>query len=182
MRCAYFSQPQGNSVTMKVNWEMIEQMHKEAEKVWVPELMRIITKTKDPFLNVIYDCDPLHQITWDDNVVMIGDAAHPTTPHGLRSTNMSVLDAAVLGKCLEKWGADELHSALQEYQSIRVPVVSEQVMHSRRLGCIKQGLNLLDRKMALDPSGRAVAVNQDECEELKQKTMPFFTDVPSILI
>lgn len=179
----YINQPEpelkGNSVTMKVSSEMIEQMHKEAEKVWVPELVRVIRKTKEPFLNVIYDCDPLHQITWD-NVVMIGDAAHPTTPHGLRSTNMSVLDAAVLGKCLEKWGVDKLHSALQEYQSIRVPIASEQVLHSRRLGRIKQGLDVSERK-PFDPSSTAAA-NQDDCEELKQKNMPFFSDVPSILI
>lgn len=167
---------QGNSVTMKVSSDMIEEMHESAEKVWVPELARVIRKTKEPFLNVIYDCDPLQWVFWD-NVVLIGDAAHPTTPHGLRSTNMSILDAAVLGKCLEKWGVDNLNSALEEYQSIRLPVASAQVLHSRRLGRIKQGLELLNRR-PFDPR----TASQEDCEELMQKNMPFFTYVPSVLV
>ncbi|CAI9094468.1 OLC1v1030214C1 [Oldenlandia corymbosa var. corymbosa] len=175
----YVNQPEpevkGNSVTMKVSSDMIRRMHEEAEKVWSPELARIMKETREPFLNVIYDADPLKQLFWD-NVVLIGDAAHPTTPHGLRSTNMSILDAAVLGKCLQKWGLENLHSALEEYQSIRLPVVSKQVLHSRRLGRIKQGLNLADRQ-PFDPT----TADPEECEELQQKNMPFFTDVPSTL-
>ena len=82
---------------MKVSSEMIQKMDWEAEKVWIPEFVRVIQETKDPFLNLIYDTDSLEQIFWD-NVVLVGDAAHPTTPHGARSTNMSVLDTAALGK------------------------------------------------------------------------------------
>ncbi|KAJ6758532.1 MONOOXYGENASE-LIKE [Salix koriyanagi] len=112
-------------------------------------------ETKEPFINIIYDCDPLEQIFFD-NVVLIGDAAHPTTPHGVRSTNMSILDAVVLGKCVEKWGAENIPSALEEYQRIRLPVASEQVLHSRRVGRIKQGLALrrsscLQKKENSDP-------------------------------
>ncbi|KAK6162152.1 hypothetical protein DH2020_001993 [Rehmannia glutinosa] len=175
----YVNQPEpqlkGNSVTMKVSDVMIENMHEAADRVWLPELVNVIRETKEPFLNVIYDSEPLDQIVWD-NVVLIGDAAHPTTPHGLRSTNMSILDAAVLGKCLEKWGVENLNSALQEYQSTRLPVISQQVLFSRRLGRIKQGLVVPDRG-PFDP----IIASQEECEELQQKNMPFLSDVPSIL-
>ncbi|KAK6162156.1 hypothetical protein DH2020_001997 [Rehmannia glutinosa] len=175
----YVNQPEpqlkGNSVTMKVSDVMIENMHEAADRVWLPELVNVIRETKEPFLNVIYDSEPLDQIVWD-NVVLIGDAAHPTTPHGLRSTNMSILDAAVLGKCLEKWGVQNLNSALQEYQSTRLPVISQQVLFSRRLGRIKQGLVVPDRG-PFDP----IIASQEECEELQQKNMPFLSDVPSIL-
>jgi len=68
------------------------------------------------------------------NVVLVGDVAHPTTPHCFRNTNMSILDAAVLGKCIEKWVAEKLESALEEYQFIRLPVTSKQVLHARHLG------------------------------------------------
>ncbi|PNX74780.1 6-hydroxynicotinate 3-monooxygenase-like protein, partial [Trifolium pratense] len=129
----------GTSVTTKVTSDMIQKMHKEAEKVWIPELAKVMKETKEPFLNFIYDSDPLEKIFYD-NVVFVGDAAHPTTPHCLRSTNMSLLDASVLGKCIEKWGAEKLESALEEYQFIRLPVTSKQVLHARRLGRIKQGL------------------------------------------
>ncbi|XP_058074604.1 uncharacterized protein LOC131223273 [Magnolia sinica] len=173
----YISQPElelkGNSVTMKVSNAMIQKMHEEAEMVWVPELAQVIKETKEPFINVIYDCDPLENLFWD-NVVLIGDAAHPTSPHGVRSTNMSIVDAGTLGQCLERWGLNELGSALEEYQSIRLPVVSKQVLHSRRMGRIKQGLDLHDRKV-FDP----MMATLEECEELQQRKMPFFGYAPS---
>ncbi|KAH9760859.1 FAD binding 3 domain-containing protein [Citrus sinensis] len=137
-------QPKGDSATMKVSSDMIKKMHQEAEKIWVPEFARVIKETKEPFLNLIADCDPLTQIYWD-NVVLIGDAAHPITPHCARSTNMAIADAAVLGKCLERWGPENLHSALEEHQSVRLPVTTKQVLHSRRVGLIKLGLPLPDR-------------------------------------
>ncbi|MQM17933.1 hypothetical protein Taro_050915 [Colocasia esculenta] len=172
----YINQPEpetkGNSVTMKVSEDMIEKMHEEAERTWVPELARVIKETKQPFINVIYDGDPLPQLFWG-NVVLAGDAAHPTTPHGLRSTNMSILDAGVLGHCLEKWGLDNLSSALEEFQSIRLPVVSKQVLHSRRMGRVKQGLLLADQR-SFDPK----AATEEDCEVLQQKNMPFFVCAP----
>lgn len=176
----YINQPepeiQGNSVTMKVNQEKILKMQEEAERVWVPELARLIKATREPFLNVIYDSDPLEQI-FLDNVVLVGDAAHPTTPHCLRSTNMSVLDAAVLGKCLEKWGVEELQSALIEYQSVRLPVVREQVLHARHVGRIKQGLCLTDQE-AFDPK----RVGAEDYCEIQQRNMPFFSHIPDLLL
>ncbi|XP_076909440.1 uncharacterized protein LOC143566697 [Bidens hawaiensis] len=172
----YINQPEpqlkGNSVTMKVSNDMIKKMQDEAEKTWVPEFVRVIKETKEPFLNVIYDCDPLHQIVWD-RVVLIGDAAHPTTPHGLRSTNMSILDASVLGQCLTKSGVENLAMGLEEYQSIRVPVTSKQVLHSRKMGRIKQGLVLADAKV-FDPK----TATPEECRDLQQKYMPGFSGVP----
>ncbi|XP_061356275.1 uncharacterized protein LOC133300715 [Gastrolobium bilobum] len=172
----YVNQPEpevkGTSVTMKVSGDMIQKMHQEAEKVWIPELVKVMKETKDPFLNFIYDGDPLGKIFWD-NVVLVGDAAHPTTPHCLRSTNMSILDAAVLGKCLEKFGAEKLQSALEEYQFIRVPVTSKQVLHARHLGRIKQGLILPDREPFNPKSARP-----EDCQELLQRNTPFFNDVP----
>ncbi|ESQ41088.1 hypothetical protein EUTSA_v10013697mg [Eutrema salsugineum] len=163
----YVNQPEpelkNNSVTLKVSQEMLKKMHQEAETVWIPELARLMKVTKDPFLNVIYDCDPLERIFWG-NAVLVGDAAHPTTPHGLRSTNMSVLDAEVLGKCLGKCGPENLSFGLEEYQRIRLPVVSEQVLYARRLGRIKQGLD--HGGIGGDGFG------------LEQKEMPFFSSAP----
>ncbi|XP_062020325.1 uncharacterized protein LOC133736750 [Rosa rugosa] len=176
----YVHQPEpdlkGNSMTTKASSDVIQAMHKEAEKMWLPEFVGVIKETSHPFINAIYDSEPLEQIYWV-NVVLVGDAAHPTTPHAVRSTNMSVLDAAVLGQCLKKWGAENLQSALEEYQSIRLPVVSKQVLHARRMGRIKQGLVLPDRQ-SFDPK----KADPEECQELQQKLMPFFSDVPSILV
>ncbi|XP_039166393.1 6-hydroxynicotinate 3-monooxygenase-like [Eucalyptus grandis] len=101
----YLNQPepdlQGNLVTTKVRDDLILKMYQDAEKIWHPALVQLTRETEEPFINAIYDCDPLEQIVWD-NVVLVGDAAHPTTPHSSRSTNMSILDAAVLSWCWVK--------------------------------------------------------------------------------
>ncbi|XP_010051193.2 6-hydroxynicotinate 3-monooxygenase [Eucalyptus grandis] len=162
----------GNSVTMKVSDEMIQKMYQDAEKIWHPTLVQVMRETREPFVNAIYDCDPLERIVWD-NVVLIGDAAHPTTPHSSRSTNMSILDAAVLGQCLEKWGSENLMAALEEYQSIRLPIASKQVLHARRVGRIKQGLELPDCK-SFNPN----TANWEECKTLLQRAVPFFGHNP----
>lgn len=39
--------------------------------------------TKSPFINAIFDREPLDQFVWG-RVALLGEAAHPTTPHGLR--------------------------------------------------------------------------------------------------
>lgn len=154
---------------------MIEDMYEAAENVWIPELVKVMRETKEPFLNAIYDSDPLDQFYWD-NVVLIGDAAHPISPHAGRSTNMSILDAAVLGKCLEKWGMENLSSALEEYQSIRLVVASEQVLFSRRMGRIKQRLPLPDRDLF-----DHLTASQEESKVLHLSNMPYFNQIPSIL-
>ncbi|XP_068648872.1 uncharacterized protein [Aristolochia californica] len=173
----YINQPEpefeGHSVTMKVTPEMIEKIHQEADKIWIPELARVMQETKDPFINVIYDADPLPRLFWD-NVVLVGDAAHPTSPHGLRSTNMSIMDAGILGQCLQKWGLDKLGSALEEFESIRLHVVAKQILYSRRLGRIKQGLVFDNDNKIFDPKN----VSSEDCKELRQRNMPFFERVP----
>ncbi|PIN13573.1 Kynurenine 3-monooxygenase [Handroanthus impetiginosus] len=175
----YLNQPEpefkGDSVTTKVGSETIEKMYEAAEKVWIPEFVKVMRETKEPFLNAIYDSDPLDRLYWD-NVVLIGDAAHPISPHGARSTNMSILDAAVLGKCLGKWGVENLSSALKEYESIRLPVASEQVLFSRRMGRIKQRLSLPDRGL-FDP----MTATGEESKVLQLRNIPYFSDIPSIL-
>ncbi|EYU21936.1 hypothetical protein ABFS82_01G029100 [Erythranthe guttata] len=168
---------EGNSLTTKVSQDMIEEMYELAEKVWIPELVKVMRETKDPFLNAIYDSEPLEQLYWNNNVVLIGDAAHPITPHSARATNMSILDAAVLGKCLEKWGPENLGSALEEYQSIRLPVAKEQVLYSRRSGRIKQRLPVSGREI-FDP----MTASEEESKVLQIRNTPYFNVMPSILM
>ncbi|KAJ4707951.1 zeaxanthin epoxidase, chloroplastic-like [Melia azedarach] len=175
----YVNQPepelQGNTTAVKVSSVMIEVLHQRAEKVWLPELARVIKETREPFLNVVYDCDPLPQI-FCDRVVLTGDAAHPTTPHSARSTNMAIIDAAVLGKCLEKWGTVYLQSALKEYQSIRLPVTSTQILHSRLVGRMKQALSIPGRE-PFDPK----TAGPEDFQFLQNTNIPLVHDVPPIL-
>lgn len=126
-------------MTVKADEKALKEMHEEARRTWVPELATLMQATTNPFINAIFDREPLHQFVWG-RVVLIGEAAHPTTPHGLRSTNMSILDAFVLGNALSKWGSEGIDAALNEYQEERVPATAREVLFSRHLGQLKQGL------------------------------------------
>jgi 2-polyprenyl-6-methoxyphenol hydroxylase-like FAD-dependent oxidoreductase len=52
----------------------------------------LLQATKAPFINAIFDREPLERWVFG-RVVLAGEAAHPTTPHALRSTNMAIADA-----------------------------------------------------------------------------------------
>ncbi|KAL2525490.1 FAD/NAD(P)-binding oxidoreductase family protein [Abeliophyllum distichum] len=159
-RCLYFDLgSEGHSV-------FYELLNKRINWIWETQVTMKVSS------DVV---EKMHEAAERSLGPRIGEA-HPTTPHGLRSTNMSILDAAVLGKCLKKWGVESLNSALQEYQSIRLSVVSEQVLHSRRLGRTKQGLILTDCK-PFDPR----TASEGDCQELMQRNMPFFSHIPPIL-
>eukprot|EP00897_Mesotaenium_endlicherianum_P000456 jgi/Mesen1/10410/ME000081S09792 len=171
----YVNQPEpnreGHSATIRATEEQIREMREAAASTWGPELARLLQQTPAPFMNAIYDRDPIDQFKYG-RVVLLGEAAHPTSPHGLRSTNMSIIDAHVLGECVAKlvtgkrsheagagtdggrpgagggdnageaeYGKDGgVDAALEEYQKIRVPVTKQQVLFSRHLGRLKQGL------------------------------------------
>ncbi|KAJ0032059.1 hypothetical protein Pint_12716 [Pistacia integerrima] len=66
--------------------------------------------------------------------------------------------------------------ALEEYQSIRLPISSMQVLHSRKVGRIKQGLTLAGRE-PFDP----MTATPEQCEDPQQENVPFFADVPESL-
>lgn len=159
----------GSSVTMEATDAMVARVRDEAERAWCPELARLIRETAAPFVNVIYDADPLPRLPWaGGRVVLVGDAAHPTTPHGLRSTNMSVVDACTLGQCLAKWNSEPTPArALAEYEAVRLPVVAQQVLHARRLGRLKQGLPVDSEA----EEGFDVTTAKAEVLRLRQRTM-----------
>ncbi|KAH9323536.1 hypothetical protein KI387_018175 [Taxus chinensis] len=168
----YVNQPEPhmklNSLTAKVDKRVIGKMHEEANETWVPELSALMKATAEPFINVLYDREPLKQLVWG-RVVLVGEAAHPTSPHGLRSTNMSIIDASVMGQSIAKWGFDKISIALAEYESIRLRVTSDQVLYSRHLGLLKQGF-------LFDPphSFPWFEADSDLCNKLLQRNMPFF--------
>lgn len=71
----------------------------KAEEVCPEESPRFFAAqaTKAPFINAIFDREPLEEWVFG-RVVLVGEAAHPTTPHALRSTNMAIADAGGLPK------------------------------------------------------------------------------------
>ncbi|KAH9539916.1 hypothetical protein CY35_15G081500 [Sphagnum magellanicum] len=144
----YINQPEpqlkGKSVTVKADEKALAALHEQASKTWVPELATLMQATTDPFINAIFDREPLSKFVWG-RVVLVGEAAHPTTPHGLRSTNMSIVDAYTLGNAIQNRRLQGIDAALQEYESRRVLVTAQQVLFSRHLGQLKQGLLLPEK-------------------------------------
>lgn len=58
------------------------------------------------------------------------------TPHGLRATNMSIVDAHTLARCLKEHLAAggavrDLDAALDRFQKARIPVTTQEVSGAR---------------------------------------------------
>jgi 2-polyprenyl-6-methoxyphenol hydroxylase-like FAD-dependent oxidoreductase len=119
-------------------------MHDAANRTWMPVLSKVMKLTPKPTIGGVYDCNPLKQLAWR-RVVLVGEAAHPTTPHADRSTNMAIVDAHELGKALRKHGPSNVSAAFAEYEGKRLPAISQQVLFSRHVGQLKQG-NLFEPK------------------------------------
>ncbi|PHN06554.1 FAD-dependent monooxygenase [Flavilitoribacter nigricans] len=81
---------------------------------------------------VISDLAPIK--TWHrENVCLLGDAAHATTPNMGQGACQSIEDAYILSACLAKY---ELNRAFAEFQRLRMPKAHQVVNTSWRLGKI----------------------------------------------
>ncbi|WP_435525898.1 FAD-dependent monooxygenase [Chryseobacterium indoltheticum] len=67
-------------------------------------------------LNDIIDLTPIPK-WYAENICLIGDAAHATTPNMGQGACQSVEDAYVIGKLLEK--TKDFNSVFEEFQKIR---------------------------------------------------------------
>ena len=86
-RRRYVNQPEpplkSHSVTVKADAGKIADMHARAAETFTPALAALMAATPEPFINAIFDREPLRRWAFG-RCVLLGEAAHPTTPHGLR--------------------------------------------------------------------------------------------------
>ncbi|KAJ8077016.1 hypothetical protein PM082_001439 [Marasmius tenuissimus] len=88
----------------------------------------------------LYDRPQLE--TWHrGRIVLIGDAAHPTSPHLGQGANQALEDIYHLVRCLVKYNPETkapsnagLSSAFDEYESIRIPRTASLVQKARIAG------------------------------------------------
>ena len=80
--------------------------------------------------NDVYYLEPLPR-WYAGRVVLVGDAAHATTPGVGQGAAQAIEDAAVLADRLAH--GDELRSALAEYEAIRTPRAEVVLRMSRRV-------------------------------------------------
>ncbi|MCX8523473.1 FAD-dependent monooxygenase [Chryseobacterium formosus] len=93
------------------------------------------TKKENIILNDIIDLTPIPK-WYAENLCLIGDAAHATTPNMGQGACQSIEDAYVLGKFLEK--NKNFNSVFEEFQKIRRKKVDYIVKNSWTIGKISQ--------------------------------------------
>lgn len=70
-----------------------------------------------------------------DNVVLMGDAAHPVLPFLAQGAGLAIEDAEALGRAFATHGAD-VGAAIRMYENERIPRASDIVLASRRQAAI----------------------------------------------
>ena len=85
--------------------------------------------------NEISDLTPIPQ-WYTDNLCLIGDAAHATTPNMGQGACQAIEDAYIIGRLLEK--NEDFNTVFEEFQKIRRKKVDYIVNTSRTIGKISQ--------------------------------------------
>ena len=117
----------------------------------IPELMK---NSKHIIKNSLIDRKP--QRGWSHgNMVLIGDAAHPTTPNLGQGGCMAVEGAYILSECIKKYGLSK--EAYERYESLHFPrtkSVNETSLSMGKVGQLESPLQgfLRNKAIALMPS------------------------------
>jgi 2-polyprenyl-6-methoxyphenol hydroxylase-like FAD-dependent oxidoreductase len=98
------------------------------------------TNPVDMIKNDIIDIPPIKRFAFG-RIVLLGDAAHATTPNLGQGACMAVEDAVVLANCLEI--SSEVVPAFQEYETRRVSRTTKIVNSSFQMGKVGQVANPL---------------------------------------
>ncbi|PKI21789.1 hypothetical protein CW746_10465 [Staphylococcus succinus] len=103
------------------------------------EVRKILDKQSetDILLHDIYDLNPLKTFIYQ-RIVLLGDAAHATTPNMGQGAGQAMEDAIILANCIASYDFDE---ALQRYDKLRVKHTKKVTLRSRKIGKIAQRRN-----------------------------------------
>lgn len=93
------------------------------------------TKPEQLLWNDIADLKPLKQFIYN-RVLLLGDAAHATTPNMGQGACQAIEDAVVLGQCLQR--EPVLETALRLYEKRRLARTAKVIRLSRLLGQVAQ--------------------------------------------
>jgi len=99
---------------------------------WHESLLRLFSASKRHFKWALYDRDPLKQWT-KGRVTILGDAAHPMLPYLGQGACQAMEDGCVLAAALTE-RSDDVCSALQLYEQVRLPRATRVVLYARERG------------------------------------------------
>jgi 2-polyprenyl-6-methoxyphenol hydroxylase-like FAD-dependent oxidoreductase len=100
-----------------------------------------ILRNTDPgslIWNDLYDLKPIHQYAFG-NIVLVGDAAHATTPNMGQGACMAIEDAVILASCIRRSSA--IPDAFREFERLRIPRTHYIVDQSWKIGKVAQWQN-----------------------------------------
>jgi len=125
----------------------------------VPEILKQ-TKEAQLIWSDIIDLKPIDQFAFG-NIVLMGDAAHATTPNMGQGACMAIEDAATLSNCLVKYPT--IYEAFKHFEQKRIKRTTKIVNGSWSLGKVAQLQNpflgkLRNAAIRITPS--SVAINQ----------------------
>lgn len=100
----------------------------------IPEIIEN-TKAEELIWSDISDLAPLKQFAFH-NILLLGDAAHATTPNMGQGACMAIEDAAILANCMDKYTSIE--EAFSKFEKKRIVRTTQIVNTSWRLGKIAQ--------------------------------------------
>ena len=162
----------------KVYWYALKSFKKSKNEFSINDLEQyfgdynsvikdIIKSTKKEHINTaeISDLKPTN-IWFKENVCLIGDSAHATTPNMGQGACQAIEDAFVLSECLHKY---EITKAFSEYQKLRLPKAHQVVKASWLVGKMAHLKNpiligLRNQMLRLTPT----SVNRKQNEQIFQ--------------
>lgn len=139
----------GKITTVATETEL-EELYRVVETLYRPVIVDLIKATKNPlpFTNQMYDRKSLSTIS-TNRCILIGDAAHPSTPHHIRGSNMAIADGFVLAKefalALSCNFNDLKNSSVRmeifkRFEQQRLDHCNDIVRLSARIGRVRQGV------------------------------------------
>ncbi|WP_294298394.1 FAD-dependent monooxygenase [uncultured Chryseobacterium sp.] len=102
-----------------------------------PMMIDMINATlpENIIMNTLTDLSPIPK-WYADNLCLIGDAAHATTPNLGQGACQSIEDAYIIGKLLER--SDDFNRVFEDFQKIRRKKVDDVVSTSWKIGQFSQ--------------------------------------------
>lgn len=127
-----------NNFLHSLEKEQIALLFKDYPK----EIAEIILSTdeKNILHHDLYDLKPLNKFQFD-RVLLLGDAAHATTPNMGQGAGQAIEDALVLSQAMAK--TNDWYAAAAQYEKIRLPKTKKVTTLSRQIGIAAQWTNPL---------------------------------------
>ncbi|MBH8554903.1 FAD-dependent monooxygenase [Nostocaceae cyanobacterium CENA357] len=126
---------------------------------WFPSILELITATDEANILTtdLYDRPP-NQPWSQQNITLLGDAAHPMLPTMGQGACTALEDAYVVAKCLKEQ-SDPIAS-FQRYESLRFPrtkAIVEQSLQSGKMGELSNPLAVGLRNILMKVTGSAIS-------------------------